>query len=571
MKTLRRTSAERTIKVAFLVVFALSLADQLFVPPTIGLANNGDFQKMASWFNRVPVFSAPTFMTGDYGYFSPKYIPEVHSILSSPLEARDLERFLHSPAYSLQYPWRSDEDFVQLLYSTIWCFAPSPADRQYWLDVLHRPGSSRSDLLHDFLNHPNFQKGALIFRSQRLLSSTPLFIAPAFWISSSFSRNGVADLRLLGFVYSSILISVLSWTVLSLRGLSRISWIILLAVTWLVFADTAWISQLNSLLTDTSATVSLFVALLSLTRMAVKGETRTGWIVTLAGVFLFTTSKLQHLLPGLCIAGALSLYAWKTSSPYRRWIAMSSAMVFAGCLILILYTSPQYSIPNKHQAIFRNVVPYAPDPAGALRQLGLPTGYVRYTGTTAYQEGTPLSSPEFVAKIAAVPRLSLGWFYLTHPSVVIKVILRDLGDKSLHRLYYLGNFEQSAGHSPQSQSHSFSAWRDWKIAHLADHPIRCAALYLGSILAMWLALWRARSQAPDMLWLAAFVITMCAGLEFATAALADGLDNGRHLSIFVRLSELCLVSALYGTLFHVESLSAAQPSAVRLNVSSARG
>src|SRR5579872_3279584 len=107
---------DRGVKFAFLVAFTLTLVIELFVPPTLGLADNGDFQKVAAYFDLFPILSNPSQDNGKFHFFSPKYTRDVHLVLTPPVSGENWTRFVYSIPYQLQYARRTDAEFIDVLY-----------------------------------------------------------------------------------------------------------------------------------------------------------------------------------------------------------------------------------------------------------------------------------------------------------------------------------------------------------------------------------------------------------------------------------------------------------------------
>jgi len=291
---------DRGVKFAFLVAFTLTLVIELFVPPTLGLADNGDFQKVAAYFDLFPILSNPSQDNGKFHFFSPKYTRDVHLVLTPPVSGENWTRFVYSIPYQLQYARRTDAEFIDVLYLSGLHRPPDEAGRRYWLDALSTHGMDRAAVFHAFMNSPEWKLGGINAKGEKLISTTPILVAPGVYAARLLAKDGLADIRLIGFVYAAILVATLAWVLPVIRGFSAGSWALLLLAVWLVLGDVSYAVQLNSFFIDTGAFVALFVAIVCLVRMAAAGEDLMTWIAVLLGIIFFTTSKLQHVPAGLC-------------------------------------------------------------------------------------------------------------------------------------------------------------------------------------------------------------------------------------------------------------------------------
>lgn len=535
----------RRIKTAFLLLLALTLGYLLFWPPAIGVADNGDFQKMANWFGLYPIIPDSKLIWG--AYFAPVYMRDLHHIIPAGVKERRWSEYVRSPGYRRQFMDRTDGEFVEVYYMAAFNRQPEPGERQFWLERLARKEISRGDIVRGAADSPEFETDRRRWQAERLVSSALLPLGIVWAFEEAINRNGLFDLRLLGLLYCLILLALFAYALPSLRGLPAIGWGLLLAAGWLVLGDVAYVSQFNSLFTDVTAYLSLVALLLILARMASLGENRRDWILALVAMLMFATSKLQHAVAGPFFAATVAGYlACRRPHPHRTLLAAGAIVLSIVPVSLSVFTPPNYPFISTYQSIFLQIVPRSADPAASLRSLAMPAEYAKYAGVGAYVPDTPLFKPEVAAAIVRVGHIGLAKFYLTHPGVTARVLTGGLGDPTLHRLNYLGNYERSAG--PPRVASSFSLWSGFKSRAFADHGARYALFYLSAIALGALALRLSGVIRNPVLILGSILLVGLGASELLIAGLGDGADLGRHLFIFGALGDLFCLGALCGVI-----------------------
>ena len=78
-----------------------------------------------------------------------------------------------------------------------------------------------------------------------------------------------------------------------------------------------------------------------------------------------------------------------------------------------------------YQVLFYETLPRSPAPQSDMRELGLDPAWLRYSGTDAFQPGTPLLDPSFLESfLAKTGYLRIARFYLAHPGRLADRVVR---------------------------------------------------------------------------------------------------------------------------------------------------
>ena len=200
------------------------------------------------------------------------------------------------------------------------------------------------------------------------------------------------------------------------------------------------------------------------------------------------------------------------------------------------------------------MLPNSPDPAADLRRVGLPESYARYSGTTAYDEDSPLEDPAFREELdTTLGYRVLARIYLSEPGRAFSVLRRAAWKGARIRPPFFGDLPRETGAPERAQSRRFALWSDLKFRARPWTLWIWAALLVGPAAAA-VATWRKASPRGRMARAGLVVLCAMAALELAVCAFADAhIELVRHLYVFHAMIDLLLIAAV---VWIVQSLAA---------------
>ncbi|WP_369069183.1 glycan biosynthesis hexose transferase WsfD [Kineococcus terrestris] len=241
------------------------------------------------------------------------------------------------------------------------------------------------------------------------------------------------------------------------------------------------------------------------------------------------------------------------SALVRRLPALGLAAALVAGTGAYLHAQPdRFTTQNDYAAVFVEMLPHSPDPAGDLAALGLPAAMVTSSGVPIGAPGSAANSPAFdgFSERASLPR-RLG-VYLRDP--VRLVAMADRGAEGMGRLRadYVYSYPASAGR-PQGALECrvcvvHDAWR----AAFGGRPLVLLAAYLLAVGAcVVVAHVRRRQPATRALAGAGLVLAVALAAQFWVVLLTDGAsDLVKHLvgANFTLALLLVLATAAVGAL-----------------------
>jgi len=261
---------------------------------------------------------------------------------------------------------------------------------------------------------------------------------------------------------------------------------------------------------------------------------------------LLVTSKPQHAVLGFWVAllfFACRRVLWPQRSAVFGVVAAAVALISA---VFLRYGAPrQYQAIGGFTMVFYQVLPHARNPDQTLADLGLDSSYCRYTGKTAYSEGTGFDDPGIAAvylQKLSYPRLA--WFFVRHPRDAYVALQTSLSEAGRHRPE-LGNFDSAAGAKPWQESRAFSLWSSAKRAwfhHRGARFLLCFGLLAAAVGGM-LAI--SRHTLPRGATAGGAALLGMAITEMLVASLADAIDIPRHHMLFYAQCDLLLLMLFY--------------------------
>lgn len=385
-----------------------------------------------------------------------------------------------------------------------------------------------------------FSPKACIVWPQRTLAEAS-FLA-AMGLNRVFTSASRFDLRWMGAVYGVLFLAGLVWMQHALSPVPVATAFTLQAAYLLVICNAVYIPWLNTFYFDALTIASLTGAIAGLCLLVLRPRVSSITILV-SGLWLALVagSKSQHAPIALV---CLPLF-WLPSRKERfapLWPrAISTLMVVAGAVLSLGTVPPSYQGTAPFNVLFYRILPSVSDPARYLAATRIPPNWVRYVGEHTFLPESPLATEAGQAEFAGwFGPIDLIGFYANHPALAWRVAEINLTEASYDRVrmktgateHRLGNYEQSVGKPPQSLSHFLGVWPAMKYAVISGRPF----VYLGWILAVIGAAWAFAPRIPRMrILLTAF--TGCLAVAWAIPML-DGLDAGRHLTIFNFLLDL---------------------------------
>jgi len=359
-----------------------------------------------------------------------------------------------------------------------------------------------------------------------------------------FSRNGSFDLHWMGLIHGLLFVLAvyLSESLLAAMESWR-RWFLWAAIA-LVLGDVMYVSYFNSFYMDAAAYVFLMLAVVLFLRAVTWHKTSDAvWLVICVALMLL--SKSQHAILGVWIAPLFAFFGRSLWPGNGRLFAIISTAIVAAAALLGVKTSPvDYAPRGYYSVIFAQILPHSTNVKADLEALGLDESYARLSGTHAYSAGSGFLDPAFMDEFMRRTSYSrLGWFFLTHPrdaGLALEASLREGGRQRPP----MGNFDQSTGLPPFTETHEFALWSDAKRALFHLHGVRyliCFVLMAALICAIATA---RRRTLPGLLVAGIYALAGMGLTEVFVAALADAIDVTRHYFIAATILDLELLILL---------------------------
>lgn len=361
--------------------------------------------------------------------------------------------------------------------------------------------------------------------------------APAWLLRKLVSKSGLFDMRWAGATHAALFLLAL-WLILPLFRFKAAA---LGAV--FIFTDVAYVSYFSSFHTDAAALVTLLLVLSLAARLAFGRESTCAGL-TVATV-LFSTAKAQHTLLGVPV---LLFLCWIFPDLKRRMgtkLALIPIVALAVSIVVMVGSTPKrYRGLALYNLVFHHILPNSADPAGALRELGLPEAYVKYSQSHSYSADSVMFDPSFHSTFLEQASFArVGLYYLRHPEIPTGLMRAGYRDARVLRPEGWGNFARESGYERRKQSEAFALWSQFKTWLFYWHPW-AHRLYWPLPLAviLWFVHFRESRLRP-----AAYMLIAMGIGAFLIATLGDVRDTSRHLFLFNTLLDVnfvCAVSAV---------------------------
>ncbi len=376
-------------------------------------------------------------------------------------------------------------------------------------------------------------------------TSESLLVSAAVSASRAVGRDRVFDIRFLAAVHALLLLLFLAAVTVATQPLAPVARWLVRILSVLVWTDVGYVAPFNSFYTQVSSLLFLLLTA-GVTALAVRRGSLSGWLLPAFFVCsaLFVVSKPQEIVQAPLLAFLAVRLRKPAGAPVWR-----SPSVWLGAALCALAAWSYGRIPEKdirevglYQSVFMELLRTSPSPEQDLRDLGVETELVQFTGRAAYAPGAPLGLPDFRAQF--FDRVGFGSvlrFYLTHPARLMNRLQRAGLRAFQIRPPGLGNFEQVSGRRALEQSRHFDAWSTLR-SYLGARGLAILVLLLGgNLLAAFVT---RRSGGPNRLFgEAVAVLVVMVGLEFGVCTFADSLaDLPRHLFVFHAMIDLLLIA-----------------------------
>ncbi|WP_271753876.1 hypothetical protein [Cohnella sp. JJ-181] len=283
----------------------------------------------------------------------------------------------------------------------------------------------------------------------------------------------------------------------------------------------------------------------------------SAWMLGLfvaAGVAL-ATSKIQNAPIGFLLAIlAWRMAALRPDLGWRRRARIGAGVLALSAILMMALAPDQLRHINLYQSIFFGVLKDTPDLKRDMRELDIPDKYAALAGTNYFQKDTIVPQNDPTLRQEVLDRLShrdIALYYARHPDRFVSKLKKAAENGTSVRPYYLGNYTEKAGRERSELSYAFSAWSEWKHRHMPNSLAWFAACY--SVYYAFLAAWWRRSAGRPGTRLIAetFAVIGAAGLLAVTVSLmGDGeADIGKHLFMFNVCFDIMFASALAAAVY----------------------
>jgi hypothetical protein len=385
-----------------------------------------------------------------------------------------------------------------------------------------------------------FSPDACTVWPQRTVAEVPFILAMG--LNRLFTSPSRFDLRWMGAVYGIIFLAGFVWMQHALASVPVSASFALRTAYLLIICNAVYVPWFNTFYFDALTLACLTGAIASVCLLVLRPR-NSAITVLLGGLWLagVAGSKSQHA-PLALLFLPLFLLPSRKASIAPVWPRVISTLLIIGGAVLSLGTIPaSYQGMAPFNVLFYRILPGVPDPGRYLAETRIPPSWIRYIGQHTFLPDSPLATEAGQAKFAEwFGPMDLIRFYARHPALAWRVAEINLTEASFDRVrmktgtieHRLGNYEQSAGKPPQSLSHFLGVWPAVEHTVISGRPLA----YLAWIFAVVGAGWALAPRIPRILILLA-AYSACLVVAWAIPML-DGLDAGRHLTIFNFLLDL---------------------------------
>lgn len=308
--------------------------------------------------------------------------------------------------------------------------------------------------------------------SETALALAARSVSPAFW------RGGLFDIRILAAIHIALLLLALGALLHACRGLATAAQCVAAALLVFFFTDVGYAAPFNSFYSQTASLLFLLltvaIAAAAIQRGRMEGGLLFAYFLCAA---LFVGSKPQEAIQGplLALFGA-RLAGDRLRGAWRRpavWLALA----FCAFAVWYGHRTP-YTLKEAavYQVVFYEILPRSPAPAEDAAELGLDPDWLKYSGTTAFEKGSPLLDPEFrVRFLERVGYRKVLRLYLKHPRRFAERIDRASAKMWSLRPSY-GNLEKSDEFPTRTLTDRYALWSRIRLNLFGPHALLWLAL-----------------------------------------------------------------------------------------------
>ncbi len=381
-----------------------------------------------------------------------------------------------------------------------------------------------------------------------------VLLRPVVGIERLLTGSDAFDLRVLG-VLGAILLGVgvgLLAAALRARTPARLA---VVALMGLMVSDLVFTGYLAAPYPEAGGFVGLLLLLAALTRWASgrRGLVDLG-LLTLAAVAVGTVkAQLSPLM--LVVALLLVVHAFwpsrggqaRTRSAARRGADVGAALVLVlGCSVFLGLAGSEYDRINTYNLLFKTILADSKTPEQDLAELGLPPSLAEYAGTSAFEPGNAVASPDYPQARDDFGRGDAVRFLLRHPERAVAMVDLALSEASQPRLTYLSNVEQDPASPPQVKQGLDVASTMLSMATRTSAWL-LALLWCGSLAAGAVLHLRRGATREQRAWSALVAgLAVIAASQLVVSLLGDGYYELRKHLVFSSWATALLPVALCG-------------------------
>lgn len=409
---------------------------------------------------------------------------------------------------------------------------------------------------------------------QTFIASELVFPWLAVGLNKLLSKDGLFDLRVMGFVHAAFYALALGLLLGWLRRLGRWLLLVLGGLAVLIFSDVGYVQYLNSFYSEPACLVFLFLTLFTALRLADGAASRTlrvckqhrGLMLVLLGLFSLglLLAKPQNSILWLALAPLVLRLGWSARPPgslRQRWLAVALALLIAaaGLFQMLAGSTENFRRANLFHSVFQGALTGSADPAADLAELGVanPQNFARYAGKSYYDQPVDEMAEFDTDFYARTGFEQVALFYLRHPDRLAEVASRASQQANLLRVPGHANFARSSGLPPTSQSSAFALWSRFK-EKLPSSTRYLALFFALNLLAAAGLRWRLGRMHHPLARLPEIHLALLgmAALQLGISLLGDGLrDLVKHLLLFNALNDLSLLFMAGYALAGIQSIA----------------
>lgn len=376
-------------------------------------------------------------------------------------------------------------------------------------------------------------------------SSQLLVDKAAIAVGTALGNPKRFDIRWIGVANGLVLIFGIGLVLLALRQLPRLARIAVSVLVVLAFTDFGYLEYMNSFFSEPSELTFLLAAVGSAGAVPVlEGRQRiASFVCYLASTGLFIWSKEGDYISALPLVAVGLCLAWRY---FRHWWSRAVALGPCSLLVVAIWLSlgtnvPYYEVQHYYDGVFDGIMPSAPNPLQAAKELGIDPSLAQYSGYPAFARAdsafvAPFIQAEFFERITYSKMVE---FYIEHPAALLTALSQASGTSLDLRVSYLSNLTYPAGVQYATDS-------PWTVLHedILPHSLWfILAVPSGTVSVGLLGLLRRRRRtgpaSPELL----VALGLMAILNFVEPVIAEGFDElVKHEFLFNVTFDLCLIA-----------------------------